>query len=1441
MRKQIWTRLSAAVMASLLTATPPSGAIALEYVTSLPFVESAATQPLVQTLMATGVPYLDETGTPQTAANATEIQSNTTTWSNGWYVVHGDVTINGQVTVSGDVHLILADYANLTVNGGIFVKKDNHLHLYAQSTGADMGTLTTESQKEGNAGIGGGQSQGASGIAVHGDDITAIDGNDAADMEDAAKASTGKTVIELGTSKIQNPVEPLHDISEWTGNYVYFGTHEGKPVKYRMLANETTDFSQNKDNKTMLLDCDNILVDTKNPNNNKFASKPDSVYWKDSNLKQYLNGDFFNNSFTKQEQSAIIASHKSKASASDGDSMSSSPSVGTGFLPKPEFIPLTGEKIFPLDILELRNTTYGYRNPDGMYNKITSSQKKLRFDNDNTPDINSYWTRTPSHDLNGYFDPNAPDAVDPKKETLKVWIHCNKKGPFGYQFNILHLNAENGAYSPAFNVNLSSVLFASQLPNTNADTDTGNEYTLTLLDTQMTIQQGSGDITRVGDTITIPYTIDGANKDNAKKVSVLFLDKQYNATDTKNTNVLGYAALNGKLQDSTGTLTLPADLSDQEYGKDYYAYLVAETDNGEKRTNSASTPTQITIPPKPWTDAGSITINGGSVTAAGGTNAAGIGGGYSRSAGTVTINGGSVTATGGTDAAGIGSGNQGSGGSVTISGGSVTATGGTGIVGIGDGTNSQGSTFSTGTNGQALIISTGGISDKSSQDNWSGMIFDDSAQGKVYGSAFTLRKNLEIPAGKTLTIPSNVTLTVDENVTLACNTTLTNDGTIQGTSTAQKGTLDGTGELTGSGTVDHTTIENRLRKASAVSVTVTPSSIIYDPNVPTTITMTADISKATNTFTRAAEENHVEFFVGTGDQKKSLGKQAIQGDTATLDNVNVEISSEKGFVIGENIITAEYGGSMVLQPQSGTAALTISEKSVDKIEIIQQPKLSYTRGDKLDLNGLSVQVSYNTQTTETITWDSGKLTASPAHGTELTVAGQNGKTVTISYGGKTAETNRLIVEKAAQVPLSITGAPDKIYQGNSFTLQTSGGSGNGAVAWSVVSGPVTVDANGNVMVTGTGEFQIKALKHADEEYYYAESVITLTAVKKNSGGGGGNSGGSTVTKPDDTTESEITKHPDGSTTTTDKTPNGTTGTVTTDKNGNVTEVEGHVSDKDAEQAQKDDEPVKLPVIVPVTPEGEKAPNIEIELPEGSGSIQIEIPVKKPTTGTVVIVVKPNGEEVPLQQSIVTDNSVIFPLDGSAVIKIVDRSRYFLDVHGVNHWATAHVDFVTARDLFYGTSDTHFSPEHSMTRGMLVTVLYRLAGSPNLPEANLGYPFRDVTLENWYSDAVYWATYHGIVSGYHDGRFGPNDNITREQMATILYRYAQYKGYNIKDQAVLDKFSDFEQVNSWSSDALSWANAKNLIVGTSATTLTPNGSATRAQVAAIFSRFVNTFH
>ena len=357
----------------------------------------------------------------------------------------------------------------------------------------------------------------------------------------------------------------------------------------------------------------------------------------------------------------------------------------------------------------------------------------------------------------------------------------------------------------------------------------------------------------------------------------------------------------------------------------------------------------------------------------------------------------------------------------------------------------------------------------------------------------------------------------------------------------------------------------------------------------------------------------------------------------------------------------------------------------------------------------------------------------------------------------------------------------------------------------------------------------------------------------------GGSGGSTVTKPDGTTittekdpitgtVTEVTKRPDGSsttvetqkdgtTTTTNKTPTGTTGTVTTDKNGNITQAEVQVSSKDVEQSQKDDQPVKLPVTVPVTPDGENAPSIEIDIPKGSGTVKVEIPVKNPTTGTVAVVVKPNGVKVPVKQSIVTENGVLLPPDGSAVIKIVDRSLRFVDVHGADHWAKEYVDFVTARDLFHGTSDTNFSPNRPMTRGMLVAVLYRLADSPSLPEENLGYPFGDVEPDDWYSDAVHWAALHGIVSSYNDGRFGPNDTITREQMAAILYRYAQHKDYDTADRAALDKFSDSEQVGSWSADALSWANAEGLVNGIDTGALVPTGSATRAQVAAILNRFV----
>lgn len=167
------------------------------------------------------------------------------------------------------------------------------------------------------------------------------------------------------------------------------------------------------------------------------------------------------------------------------------------------------------------------------------------------------------------------------------------------------------------------------------------------------------------------------------------------------------------------------------------------------------------------------------------------------------------------------------------------------------------------------------------------------------------------------------------------------------------------------------------------------------------------------------------------------------------------------------------------------------------------------------------------------------------------------------------------------------------------------------------------------------------------------------------------------------------------------------------------------------------------------------------------------------------------------------------------------------------WYEDAVWYVYENGLMAGTSDTTFEPDTTTSRGMIVTVLYRLEGAPTVSGAS---GFTDVADGQYYADAVAWAAANNIVGGYGNGLFGPNDTITREQMAAILYRYAQYKGYDVTASADLSDYSDVAQVSSYALAALQWANAEGLVNGTSDTTLTPGGSATRAQVAVILMRF-----
>ena len=182
------------------------------------------------------------------------------------------------------------------------------------------------------------------------------------------------------------------------------------------------------------------------------------------------------------------------------------------------------------------------------------------------------------------------------------------------------------------------------------------------------------------------------------------------------------------------------------------------------------------------------------------------------------------------------------------------------------------------------------------------------------------------------------------------------------------------------------------------------------------------------------------------------------------------------------------------------------------------------------------------------------------------------------------------------------------------------------------------------------------------------------------------------------------------------------------------------------------------------------------------------------------------------------------------------SRNFLDVTS-SAWYYDAVQYVCENGLMNGTSETAFSPDTATTRGMIVTILHRLEGEPEA--FNDGFSgFTDVVSGQYYTDAVAWAAANDIVNGYGDGRFGPNDPITREQMAAILYRHAEYKGYDVSVSAgfSLSQFADATDISSYAVNALRWANAEGLVNGVNADTLNPKGNSTRAQLAVILMRF-----
>ena len=212
----------------------------------------------------------------------------------------------------------------------------------------------------------------------------------------------------------------------------------------------------------------------------------------------------------------------------------------------------------------------------------------------------------------------------------------------------------------------------------------------------------------------------------------------------------------------------------------------------------------------------------------------------------------------------------------------------------------------------------------------------------------------------------------------------------------------------------------------------------------------------------------------------------------------------------------------------------------------------------------------------------------------------------------------------------------------------------------------------------------------------------------------------------------------------------------------------------------------------------------------------------------------DGTKIDVYEALKEDTYYFFMPDLAVTVSAIFAYDYpdmpFTDVNS-NSWYFNAVEFVYNKGIMQGVSSTKFSPNGTVTRGMLVTMLWRMAGEPYVG----GGSFDDVASGSYYATAVAWAAKNGIVDGYNSTRFGPNDAVTREQIATMLYRYAKWLGYSTSGSS-LAGYSDASSVSSWAKDAMGWAVKNSVVTGVTATKLNPASSATRAETAQMFMNF-----
>jgi hypothetical protein len=499
-------------------------------------------------------------------------------------------------------------------------------------------------------------------------------------------------------------------------------------------------------------------------------------------------------------------------------------------------------------------------------------------------------------------------------------------------------------------------------------------------------------------------------------------------------------------------------------------------------------------------------------------------------------------------------------------------------------------------------------------------------------------------------------------------------------------------------------------------------------------------------------------------------------------------------------------------------------------------------GAKVEVGGTTITVASNAADGENYIDNSGTIHLS--NGSSVTTSGEGG-TTTLDQGGTVDMSGTITPNTTPVTDVTLDQTTLSLTTGSTGTLKATVApedATNQTVTWSSSDEAVaTVDEKGVVTAVSAGTATITATAtngtESTDDDQSASCTVNVTKRSSSSGSSGSPTTTTTTTTNSDGSQTTTTTNKvTGTTTSTTTGKDGATTTVETKKDGTVTTTNktaqgvttSSVADQDGvitaqtavvPESQKD-EAVTLPV--------DSSAPVAVQV-QGGGSAKVSIPAEDATPGTVAILVKEDGTEEVIKTSVSVDGTVVFDVEGNATIRIADNSKDFDDVADTS-WENDAVDFVSARSIFNGTSAKTFTPDGTMTRGMLAQVLHNLEDNPQATvEANFG----DVHDQAWYADAVDWAASQGIVQGYGNGKFGPNDNITREQLAVMLYRYAGSPAVETDNLA----FTDADQVSAYAQQAMVWATQSGVISGKPGGVLDPKGDATRAETAQMLMNYL----